>query len=365
MRLPERKAWMLGAALAAASACRGERTVGDPTPVHTATPPAAPAIDSGPALEHLAFGSCLKQDLPMPILADIVAAKPELFLLIGDNVYADGPDERRLRAAYDTLAKRSEFAALREAVPMYAIWDDHDYGINDGGADHPDRAMAQRLMLEFFAEPRTSARWTRDGLYDARILGPEGRRVQIILLDTRSFRDPMNPIRPGGFRYTPTLDPSATILGEAQWNWLEDRLKDPAELHIVVSSIQVVADEHYFESWSRFPHEHARLVALLAQTPGAFVLSGDRHRAELSRLDTDGHPIFDLTSSSLNLPIRGGDPNRFRVGPVVDPSNFGRVDIDWDARKIAFMLVLEHGERALEHTIDFADLGMGSISADD
>jgi alkaline phosphatase D len=350
---------MLGAALVAATACRGERTVADPTPVHVATPPAAPVVDSGPALEHLAFGSCLKQDLPMPILADIVAAKPELFLMIGDNVYAAGPDERRLRAAYDTLAAREEFTALREAVPMYAIWDDHDYGINDGGAAHPDRALAQRLMLEFFAEPRTSARWSRDGLYDARIIGPEGRRVQIILLDTRSFRDPLVPIRPGTARYAPTPYPSATILGDAQWEWLEDRLKEPAELHIVVSSIQVIADEHYYESWSRFPHEHARIVALLAQTPGAFVISGDRHRAELSRLDTDGHPIFDLTSSSLNLPIRGQDPNRFRVGPVVDPSNFGRIDIDWEQRKIRLALVLEHGEPALEHAIDFADLGLG------
>lgn len=338
--------------------CRGERPIADPTPVQPTTPPSAPVVDSGPALEHLAFGSCLKQDLPMPILADIVAAKPQLFLMIGDNVYAAGPDERRLRAAYDTLALRDEFTALREAVPIYAIWDDHDYGINDGGAEHPDRALAQRLMLEFFAEPRTSARWSRDGLYDARIVGPEGKRVQIILLDTRSFRDPLVPLRPGTFRYAPTPYPSATILGEAQWTWLEERLQDPAELRIIVSSIQVVADEHLFESWSRFPHEHARLVALLAETPGAFVLSGDRHRAELSRLDTDGHPIFDLTSSSLNLPIRGGDPNRFRVGPVVDPANFGRVDIDWNARTLRLSLVLEHGETPVDQRIEFADLGL-------
>jgi alkaline phosphatase D len=342
-------AWLL-----AATAC----------PRETPVPAAAPATAEGilPAepvalLEHLAFGSCLKQDLPMPILADVVVARPQLFLFVGDNVYAEGPDETRLRAAYDALAARPEFGQLRAAVPILAVWDDHDYGINDGGAEHPNRDVAQRLMLEFFAEPESSPRWSREGAYDARTFGPEGKRVQVVLLDTRSFRDPLVPIEPGAYHYVPTTDDSATILGEAQWRWLEGELAKPADLRLVVSSIQVIADEHPFESWSRFPAERARLVELLARTPGTIVLSGDRHRAELSRLETGGHPLFDLTSSSLNLPIRGEDPNRYRVGPEVAPANFGRVDIDWERRRVRLSLVLEGGETALEHEIALADLG--------
>jgi alkaline phosphatase D len=308
------------------------------------------------ALEHIAFGSCLKQDLPMPILADVVAAQPELFLFLGDNVYADGPDETRLRAAYDALAARPEFVALQTAVPMFATWDDHDYGINDGGAGHPQRDAAQRVMLEFFAEPQSSVRWQRVGVYDARVFGPVGRRVQIVMLDTRSFRDPLVPTQPGGFRYVPTTDANATILGDAQWRWLEAELQTPAELRLLVSSIQVIADEHPFESWSRFPAERARLLSLLARTPGVIVLSGDRHRAELSRHDGDGYPLFDFTSSSLNLPIHGEDPNRYRVGPVVESSNFARIDIDWSRGRVRLALVLEGGETALEHELAITDL---------
>lgn len=292
----------------------------------------------------------------MPILADVVAARPELFLFIGDNVYAEGNDEPWLRAAYEQLAARPEFEALRRAVPLWAVWDDHDFGINDGGAEHPHRDVAQRLMLEFFHEPADSPRWQRKGVYDARVIGPEGRRVQIVLLDTRSFRSPLAPVAPGAFRYVPTRDENATILGAEQWQWLERVLQEPAELRLVVSTIQVIADEHPFESWSRFPRERERLVALLGRTPHVIVLSGDRHRAELSRLDGGAYPLFDLTSSSLNLPIHGDDPNRYRVGPVVEVANFGRVDIDWASGRVKLSLVLEAGETAMTEDVAIADL---------
>jgi len=320
------------------------------------------AATPGPArvrpLERIAFGSCLKQDLPMPILADILAAQPELLLLVGDNVYSPGTDEAALRRAYDELAVRPEWVALRDAVPMMAVWDDHDYGINDGGADFPHKQAAQRMMLDFFAEPSTSARRQRAGVYDATIVGPPGQRVQILLLDTRTFRGPLVPATPGGLRYVPNDDPDATILGPTQWQWLEEQLQQPAELRLVVSSIQVAADEHPFESWSRFPAERERLLRLLGRTSGVLVLSGDRHRAELSRLDGEplAVPLLDFTSSSLNLPLHGDDPNRYRVGPVVEAANFGRIDIDWAREVVVLRLVLEGGSAALVHEVAFADL---------
>lgn len=330
--------------------CRGDSAVRPRTATHE-EPGDAP-------LQHLAFGSCLKQDLPMPILADIVAAQPELLLLIGDNVYSPAPDEAALRGAYDVLAARPEYTALREAVPIVAVWDDHDYGINDGGAESPFKAQAQRMMLDFFAEPADSPRRSRVGVHDARTIGPVGRRVQIVLLDTRTFRDPLVATAPGSARYVPTDDPHATVLGEQQWQWLEARLQEPAELRLVVSSIQVIADEHPFESWSRFPAERERLLQLLGRTAGVIVLSGDRHRAELSRLEGAplSYPLLDLTSSSLNLPIHGEDPNHYRVGPVVEPANFGRVDIDWAREVVVLQLVLEGGASALRHEVAFADL---------
>lgn len=140
------------------------------------------------------------------------------------------------------------------------------------------------------------------------------------MLDTRYFRDP--------------LGSDGTMLGDAQWAWLESVLTNSkAKINILVSSIQVLASEHRFEKWSEFPKEKKRLLELLARedVPPVLILSGDRHVAEIS-LDgkSCGYPLYDITSSSLNLPIgRGDEPNIYRVGAMFRPANFGTLNIDW------------------------------------
>src|SRR5437764_633783 len=85
--------------------------------------------------------------------------------------------------------------------------------------------------------PELAPRRTRAGVYHALVLGPPGRRTQIILLDTRYFRSPLRP--DGGGGYLPQHDPGATMLGEVQWKWFAEQLRVPADLRLVVSSIQV------------------------------------------------------------------------------------------------------------------------------
>jgi alkaline phosphatase D len=43
-------------------------------------------------LSRIAFGSCANQDHPQPVWDAIVVTQPELFLFLGDNVYADTED---------------------------------------------------------------------------------------------------------------------------------------------------------------------------------------------------------------------------------------------------------------------------------
>ena len=108
---------------------------------------------------------------------------------------------------------------------MLSTWDDHDYGQNDAGGDFPYKDEAKALFLEFWQVPEDDPRHARAGVYCARIFGPEGRRVQVILLDTRSFRSPLRPTdqpgAPGKEEYLPDPDPAKTMLGRAQWAWLE------------------------------------------------------------------------------------------------------------------------------------------------
>ncbi len=156
-----------------------------------------PAAEDQP-LERIGFGSCAEQDKPQPIWDAILETKPERFILLGDNIYADTEDMAVLRAKYQLLADVPGFKKLRAACPVLGTWDDHDYGANDAGGEFPKKAESQQVFLDFFGAPADDPRRTREGIYSAQIIGPPGRRVQIILLDQRYFRSPLKTGFVGG-----------------------------------------------------------------------------------------------------------------------------------------------------------------------
>jgi alkaline phosphatase D len=305
------------------------------------------ALMPGPAtaVDTLAFGSCLRQWKPAPIWRSVLAAEPDAFVFTGDAVYADGglnrfaPEPGRIARAYRSLSERDGFQALRARVPVYATWDDHDYGRNDAGAEYEWKETSERLFLDFFQVPESAPLRQRPGVYSSEILGEPGRRIQLILLDTRYFRSATlrgdHPDCPRG-GYAPQRDPEATILGEAQWQWLAERLREPAQLRVLVSSIQVIPDRHCFEKWANFPLERERLFDLIGETGarGLILVSGDRHFAEISRLagSAAGYPLHELTASGLNTAFDGAEANPYRLGEgAYRGENFGLVRVDWEA----------------------------------
>ncbi len=305
-----------------------------------------------PTISRIGFGSCARQSKPQPIWDSVVDTRPDLFLMLGDNIYGDTRDMEVLKKKYGQLGAQPGFQKLRATTPVLATWDDHDYGVNDGGAEYPMKRQSQQVFLDFFRAPQDDPRRSREGVYSENMFGPKGKRVQIILLDTRYFRSPLvyskRKAEPGeGYRglYGADRNPSSTILGAAQWKWLEQQLRKPAELRIIGSSVQVVSDEHGWEMWGNFPLERQRLFRLLRSTKanGVVFLSGDRHTAEISEMPANeeggvGYPIIDVTSSSLNVPsgnmtaagIRfSNELNRYRQGLTYFDVNYGMVLIDW------------------------------------
>ncbi len=159
----------------------------------TLLPTTAPALATarvatgrGPA--RIGFGSCAKQTKPQPIWDAIVELEPELFIMLGDNVYGDTRDPAVLQQQYDLLAAQPGFRRLRERTPILATWDDHDYGEDDAGADYPMKEASRRIFCDFWGEPAASRRRTRDGIYTAHVFGPAGRRMQVLLPDLRFNR---------------------------------------------------------------------------------------------------------------------------------------------------------------------------------
>ncbi|MCI0685149.1 MAG: alkaline phosphatase D family protein [Gemmataceae bacterium] len=339
------------------------------SPVHAGAAP----------VERIAFGSCVHQDKPQPVWDAIVATRPQLFLMIGDNIYHDVTHDKSrkndtLAQKYARLDAQPGFRKLRQSCPLLATWDDHDYGLNDAGASYPLRRESQQAFVDFAGVPADSPRRRQEGVYHAEIFGPADKSVQVLLLDTRYFRGPLKKrakFFPGEGPYEPSSDTAASMLGDTQWKWLADQLKKPAAVRILVSSIQVVPQDHHWEKWHNLPHERDRLFKLIRATgaAGLFCISGDRHLAELSMMDAGiGYPLYDLTSSGLNQGFgkwRKLETNRHRVMTMNTGNNFGVITIDWSRPdpRLSLQIRDEAGDIAIQERVPLSVLKPGTLKA--
>ncbi len=332
--------------------------------------------DDPPEVTRIAFGACAREYEEQPLWKPINAARPELFLFLGDNIYGDTDDMEILRGKYARLGSVPGYRQLRARTRVLATWDDHDYGRNDAGAEYPHKAASQQVFLDFFEEPDDSARRKREGVYGAWTFGENGRRLQVILLDTRYHRSALHEIparqRPKGRSYhgpyQPNHDPEATILGSEQWRWLETQLRKPADLRLIGSSIQLISNGHCWEKWGNFPRERQRFFQTIRETRanGVILLSGDRHFGEASRLpahevsDGIGYPLYEFTSSGLTHArlFSPSGPNEHRIHPIHRGKNFGFITIDWKVRMLSIQIRNSDGMATVATTIRLDELTM-------
>ncbi|MBU2901452.1 alkaline phosphatase D family protein [Maribacter dokdonensis] len=298
----------------------------------------------------IAFGSCNRVDLPNLLWDDILNTEPDVWIWGGDNIYADTNDMKALRAMYDQQKNEPNYRKLAQTTDVLGTWDDHDYGLNDGGVEFKAKAASQQEFLNFMNVPESSELRKRKGVYNSKNYVIDGHEVRIILLDTRYFRTPLTPDTETDKRIKPNEYSVGTILGDTQWNWLEKELQNStADFNIIVSSIQYLSQEHGFEGWGNFPHEVDRLAKLIEDTKpkGVVVLSGDRHISEFSKINLEGidYPLIDFTSSGLTHAYRefSGEPNKYRVGEVVYTESFGILEFDFKAKTVDFKIVGDNG----------------------
>jgi alkaline phosphatase D len=225
-------------------------------------------------------------------------------------------------------------------------WDDHDFGVNDGGKEYPSKEGSQAALLDFLGEPEDSPRRQQEGVYASYTLGHPPRQVKVILLDTRYHRDP-----PG---------PSGDILGEAQWEWFQEELESSrAQVNIIGSGFQFLPVDHRFEKWANFPEARNRLLDIIAEAgvPGVILISGDRHLAEISMVSEAPltYPLYEITSSGMTHFVTrpNGETNRHRVGPLFTGLNFGILEIDWneDSPRVRMQIRGEEGEVGVEEVV--------------
>ena len=306
--------------------------------------------------EHykIAFGSCLDQEDPQPIWNSVFKEDIDSFIFLGDNVYGDIPSGKlnKMHEAYKLQSKMIPSWLFKKNVEV--IWDDHDFGENDGGASYPLKHEAQKLYLDFWKIPSNDVRHSREGIYTNKIININGFKINLILLDTRYFRSDLKKTKGVKPVYLKNEELNATILGNQQWSWLTEVIKIKTDLTIIATSIQLLATEHRFEKWSNFPADHLKLKNLLkSQSRPIVVISGDRHQGAIYKDEN----IYEITSSSLNKTIssifgRPKEVDKYMLGEMFSGENYGLITVNTDKKIVDIEIKDINGNRVRYNTID-------------
>ncbi|UXP32274.1 alkaline phosphatase family protein [Reichenbachiella agarivorans] len=297
----------------------------------------------------IAFGSCSHQDQPQPLWDEVVSESADIWIWLGDNIYGDSENMDTLRAKYLRQKLNPEYQVLMKQTKIIGTWDDHDFGENNAGKNYPAKEASQQELLDFLDVPMDDERRRRAGVYTSYDLGDSAFQIKILLLDTRYFRDDLKMLND-----SIVADSVGTILGDAQWVWLESVLaQSTADVHLFASGIQFLPEEHIYEKWANFPKDREKLLQLIHQYQinRPIVLSGDRHIGEISRLDYQGQLVYDLTSSSLThgWSEHRKEPNKHRIGNIVYDMNYGVLEISSDG--IISGYLKSHDQSILEKTV--------------
>ena len=238
----------------------------------------------------VAFGSCNNQFLKNDLWAEIKKNEPNIWIWGGDIIYADTHNMKLMESYYELVKNNDDYKNFRIKVPVIGTWDDHDFGVNDGGAEYIKKDSAQQLLLNFLDVDQNDIRRKRKGVYHSQIFNVGEKNIKTIVLDTRYFRTPLTENPTGENRYVPNPSETGTILGEEQWQWLEkELLNTSADFNLIVSSIQFLSYEHGFETWGNMPHEVEKLKDIIvnSKAKNIILLSGDRHISEISSTKID------------------------------------------------------------------------------
>jgi alkaline phosphatase D len=330
---------------------------------------------TSPKLTHILFGSCSHQDKPMPIFDAILNEPADGFIFLGDNIYGDTEDMEELSAKYQKLGNNPGFKALRSKVPVYAIWDDHDFGENDAGKSYPFKQQSKAIMLDFWGVPKDSPRRKRqDGIYGSYVIQNDENHksasndaIRVILPDLRYMRDDLESVGALGY-YTnrkfkdmgPYKPSKGSMLSQQQWQWLELELQQPERIKIIGSSLQLIADFTGWESWANFD-DRQRLFDLIKKhkVNGVFIISGDTHWGEISKFDEGmDYPLWDVTSSGLTEEWKQVSPNKHRTSGSTAKVNYGFFTVNWEDAdpSIHFGLKDIKGDVVMEQKITLSTL---------
>lgn len=286
---------------------------------------------------RVAFGSCarIQSDPEQPIWRALAQYRPDLFFWLGDNIYGDSLTPATLVAEYQRQRFVPSFQPIGRSVPQLAIWDDHDYGLDNFDRTNPIRRQSLEIFRQFWANPGSGLPDTPGVFFDYSYGG-----VDFIFLDDRYHR------APDGDEDTPEKE----FLGKGQFAWLQQRLlasRAPFKILACGSGWSRFKGAGG-DSWAAYQHERTRLFDFIRDNAigGVVLLSGDTHFPYVACApwsERGGYDFYDLVSSALAQVIAESPdgmeqriarmlPDRMIRAPLLGINNAGIIDFDMTAK---------------------------------
>lgn len=286
----------------------------------------------------IAFGACSRFVPDHEGIWEVVAAqKPLAYLTLGDNLYLDLPkDQQKQRVYYYRRQFHPSYRTLTSSAGIYAIWDDHDFADNDSaGGPHPFKPAWKKKNFDVFAQnwnnPPYAGGETHPGTFFDFTIG----EVHIIMTDGRYYRD---------------YKKGKTMLGPHQKKWLLETLgASKSKFKILCSGTLWTekADKNGKDSWQGVSAERDEIFALIRdqKIPGVFLLSGDRHRHEMFKMEYDvGYPLYEFETAKVTN-IHTHKANKHALFSYNEGNFFGMLDFDFKANDptVTYRCVTEKG----------------------
>ncbi|HEX6197108.1 MAG TPA: alkaline phosphatase D family protein [Jiangellaceae bacterium] len=275
---------------------------------------------TGPASFTVAVGSCARTGSNGAVFDAIRQTGPLLYIAAGDLHYGNVGvnDVTAFRARYDDVLTSPAQSALYRSTPVAYVWDDHDYGPNDGDAGSPSREAARLAYRENVPHYRLSAGTGDEAIHQAFTVG----RVRFILTDIRSERT------------------AESMLGAKQLRWLERELATASRSHAVVVWVNpvpwIAPAGAGRDDWGGYAQERQHIAETIdrARVENLVMLSGDAHMVAIDDGTNSGYgyagrgfPV--LHAAALDRPggVKGGP---YSHGTFPGAGQFGTLTIEDD-----------------------------------
>lgn len=287
-----------------------------------------------PSRTVLGMGSCASSTEFFDVWTQIAAQKIDALMLLGDTPYIDNRKLSVNRSKHRAFLSIPTLAEMGASTPVWATWDDHDFGGNDTDGKISNKKIIRQVFTEYRAQKKFGD--GQHGVYTKFRRGP----VEVFMIDPRYFSQ-TGP--------SPVDSDKPTCLGKKQWNWLLAGLKQSTAPFKLLVTGMIWDDKKNGEKddWHTYAHEREAIFDFIGENKitGVVLIGGDIHVSRhlkypmKDRIGYELHqfiisPLHDRVIPSLNVPhphLQWGEPlkNMFLTVTADTTGERPTLDANW------------------------------------